>query len=94
MTDIELAERVEQLQRDARRLRGIFVASLVVIGVLGAIYAAQPVPEKITALAFQAIGGEGRIRAVMTAGCGFGPELVLNDAQGNPRAAISVDSCG
>ena len=66
MTETELVQRLERLDRDNRRLKTIGAAVLVLAAALGAIYATQPVPQKITARELDILDSGGRMRASVT----------------------------
>jgi hypothetical protein len=68
MTEMELVQRLERLERDNRRLKRIGAAALVLAAALGAIYARQPIPEKITARELDVLDSTGRLRASVTPG--------------------------
>lgn len=62
MTDSELLARIEKLERDNRRLKRLGVAALVLVGALGLVAAARPVPSVIKAHEFDVLDGQGRVR--------------------------------
>jgi hypothetical protein len=68
MTPEDIAQRLEKLERDNRRLKGFAVGVLVLAAGLSAIYATQPVPEKITAHEFLVIDHSGNGRLMMGVG--------------------------
>jgi hypothetical protein len=90
MTDVELARRLERLERDNRRLKGFAVGALVLATALFGIYAAQPVPEKITAHEFDVVDSTGKIRMKMFVHSSGEPAIRLLDAQGKARVAMGV----
>jgi hypothetical protein len=66
MTETELVQRLERLERDNRRLSRIGAAALVLATALSAIHATQPVPGKITARELDIMDSAGRVRASVT----------------------------
>jgi hypothetical protein len=89
MTEIELARRLEKLERDNRRLKGIGIAALVLAAALGAIAATSPVPEKITAHEFEVVDGNGRTRAILEAVNPSGTTLTFLDSIGRKRVILA-----
>jgi hypothetical protein len=59
MTDTEVVNRLEKLERDNQRLKRGVLAFLAVLVALSAIYATRPVPQKITAHEFDIVNAEG-----------------------------------
>jgi hypothetical protein len=90
MSETELVDRLERLERAHRRVKGFALASLVLATALATIYAMQPVPQKITANEFDVLDGSGRVRVRMGMLSGK-PDITLLNAQGNTRAEIFVD---
>jgi hypothetical protein len=62
MTETELARRLEKLERDNRRLKGLATIALIIAAALGAIYAARPVPQRIEAHEFDVVDNAGKVR--------------------------------
>jgi hypothetical protein len=62
MTETELVERLEKLERAHRRFKGFAVAALVLATALATIYATQPVPHKIAAHRFEVVDDSGQVR--------------------------------
>lgn len=60
MTEAELMMRLEKLERDNRRHKRFGFAALVLVAVVGAIYATRPVPDKITAHEFDVVDEAGK----------------------------------
>ena len=87
MTETELANRLEKLERDNRRLKRLGAAALVLAAALGAIYATRPVPEKITAREFDVVDDAGRVRIRLSTTPGETSVRVL-DAQGHSAASM------
>ena len=63
MSEIELAERLERLEGDNRRLKGFAFLVLVLTTALATIYATQPVPDVIKAHEFEVVDSSGSVRA-------------------------------
>lgn len=102
MTETELTTRLERLERDNRRLKGLAVAVLVLAAGLslydaaGVHAAPQSVPEKISAHEFDVVDSLGTPRIIMgsdpdtqTHG---GPFIRLYDAKGVQRLMMEVSS--
>jgi hypothetical protein len=85
MTDTGIAERLERLERDNTRMKRLGVGALVLIAALGAIYAAQPVAEKVTAHEFEVLDAEGRLRATVNE-----DGIVLLDEHGIRRVTLGT----
>ena len=68
MSEAEIIKRLERLERENRRLKGLGLAALVLATALGGIYAARPVPQKIIAHEFDVIDASGTARAKMGVG--------------------------
>ena len=88
---VEIAGRVQRLERDNRRLKlgaGALVAVLVAAPLVGAVLPAQ-VPEVIEAGLFRVLDEQGTPRAALgAAGLGF------SDEQGRGRVGLGADSLG
>lgn len=93
MSETDLVERLERLERAHRRLKGFAITTLVLATALVTIYATQPVPRTITAHEFNLVDDSGNVR-VRTETREGGPGLALYDAQGKLRAVMSLDSSG
>lgn len=85
--------RLAKLERQNRRMKQAGLAVLVLATALVTIYATQPVPQKITAQEFDVVDNAGRVRVKVGMLSGV-PIIGLSDAQGKPRAEISVDASG
>ena len=92
MSESELVERLERLERAHRRLKGCALAGLVLASALATIYAAQPVPFVVTAHAFEVVDQSGKRRVLMDTA--FGPYVALFDVEGKPRASMYVAASG
>jgi hypothetical protein len=95
MTETELVERLERLERAHRRLKGFALAALVLATALATIYATQPVPQTITAHQFNVVDGSGKVRVSMGGLQGqpmFG--FSVYDAQGKPGVSVVVSPSG
>jgi hypothetical protein len=93
MSETELVERLERLERAYRRLKGFALAALVLATALATIYATQPVPEKITAHRFEAVDSSGKLRVVIDATVGP-PLIALLDAERKIRVSMGLDFLG
>lgn len=101
MSDSELLVRIENLERDNRRLKKLGVAALVLVGALGLIAATRPrpVPDLIKAHKFEVVDGLGRGRIVLFAsGSGAnnisGLSLIGPDGQINAQLTSSANVSG
>jgi hypothetical protein len=63
MSEIELRQRLEKLERDNRRLKRLGIVSLALVAGLVAIAATRPVPDKITAHEFDVVNDSGMVTA-------------------------------
>lgn len=90
MSESELVNRVEQLERDNRRLKRLGAALLVLVAALGAIYAARPVPHKIEAHEFDVVDGAGRVRIRLST-TPVDTSVDVLDAQGNRAASMEAN---
>jgi hypothetical protein len=93
MSNTELVERLERLERDNRRLKGFAIAALALAVALTTIYATQPVPQRVTAHEFDVVDSSGRARVSMGMALGE-PSVSLSDAQGKVRAEMSIGPSG
>jgi hypothetical protein len=93
MSETELVERLERLERAHRRLKSFALAALVLATALTAIYATQPVPQKITAHQFEVVDDSGKVRVSMGIALGE-PSVALSDAQGKWRAEMGIGPSG
>jgi len=93
MSETELVERLERLERAHRRLKGFALAVLLLITALVTIHATQPVPEKITAHKFLALDDSGNVRVLIDATKRM-PGIVLYDARDIAREAMVLDQSG
>jgi hypothetical protein len=89
MSERDLIERLEKLERDNRRLKGLALAPLVLATALATIYATQPVSPVIEAHMFIVVDDSGRKRMTLSENL-----IMLYDAQGKPRAMMSLDPWG
>lgn len=97
MTETEVVKRLERLERDNRRLKRLATVALIIATALGAIYAAQPVPDKMTAHEIDVVDTAGRVRIKLavshmekdSGGHTYeGPNVALYDANGVKREEI------
>lgn len=93
MSEAELVRRLEELERDNRRLKRFVVAGLAVAAAFCAVYASRPVPQTITAHEFDVVDSSGKVRESLYT-VGGEPDIDLLDAQGIPRAAMLLDKSG
>lgn len=94
MTETELTNRLERLERDNRRLKGLGVAALVLAAALGAVYAARPVPEKITAREFDVADASGNVRIRLSVSKLGEAGVTILDRTGVARAAMTLTPLG
>jgi hypothetical protein len=94
MSEIELRQRLEKLERNNRRLKWLGIAALALVAGLVTIAATQPVPDKIVAHEFDMVDSTGKIRIRMGLSSEGMPGIVLSDAQGKPRAAMTLSPSG
>lgn len=91
MSESELLSRIERLERDNRRMKGYALGTLILASALGAVYATEPVPAKLTAREFDLVDESGRVGISMKDI--NGPTVVLLDPQTElPR--VSIGSLG
>ena len=88
MPDTELVERIERLERDNRWLKRGGLALLVMLGALATIYATRPVPQKITAREFDAVGATGKVLATLGTLQGVAGEPALSLTGQNRQALL------
>jgi hypothetical protein len=79
MTDIELARRLEKLERDNRRLKSVAFAGIALAAALGIIYSVactsagiKPDAERVTAREFDVVDGAGKLRVKISMDCPSG----------------------
>lgn len=89
MTDTELKARLERLERGNRGLTLLALVPLILAAALAGIYAAQPVPERITAHELDVVDSSGKVRARMDVKSGD-PMLILYDGQGQVRVELGM----
>lgn len=108
MSETELVERLEKLERDNRRLKRLGTAALVLAAALGLTAAARPVPDVIKAHAFEVVDSAGklRIRMAVTQLSAYsqfgvygvhiplGAHVTFYDAAGMRRELLSVPDDG
>jgi hypothetical protein len=90
MTDIELALRLERLERDNLWLKRYGVVVLAVVTGLVAVAATRPVPQKITAHEFDVLDSSGKVGITIRGRI----VNVLDADSGLPRLAIGNVSPG
>ena len=78
MTEMELVQRLERLERDNRRLKRLGAAALTMAAALGAIYATRPAPEKVTAREFDLVDSSGALRAQVGTTRDGGSQIILS----------------
>lgn len=92
MTETDLAMRLEHLERDNKRLKGLVVTILIFAAAFATIGATQQAPEKITAREFDLVDSKGRVR--VTIGNLFVegvecPVIFVSDAKGGTRLMVT-----
>lgn len=90
MSETELAERLERLESDNRRLKGFGAAALVISAALGLIAATRPVPDVIKAHEFDVVDSSGKVRLKMDASKGQ-PLIEMKDWQGASVIKLGFD---
>jgi hypothetical protein len=102
MTDKELTRRLENLERDNRRLRRVAVAGIALAAALGVIYAAScssarnamSGAQKMTAREFDVVDDAGKVRVNIAMNCPSAancrPEIRLFDQDGNPLTSVGA----
>jgi hypothetical protein len=98
MTLEDLAQRLEKLERDNRRLKGFGVGVLLLAAGLSAIYATQPVPDLIRTHQLVVVDARGKPREILSGteapvsykgeNYRVGPDLELLDPNGNPGISL------
>jgi hypothetical protein len=91
MSETELSRRLEKLERDYRHLKAFAFGALVLVAALGGIYAAQPIPRKITAHEFDVVDDSGAVRVRMGVRSHGESFIDVNDPQGVVRVAMTMD---
>jgi len=81
--------RIEALEKENRRLKRWGLVALVLATALGAIFATQLAPEKITAREFEVVDSSGKTRAQMGLMSGE-PGIILYDGQGEQRVELGM----
>jgi hypothetical protein len=84
MTDVEIVVRLEQLERENRRLKRVGIAALLAIASIMLLAAAPPVPQKLTAHEFEVLDSSGRA----TVSINDRMVNILDPQSGLPRIAI------
>ncbi len=90
-TDLRLSERLDRLERQARRWRaaalGLCAAAVTATAGLGAI---RVPAEKATASGFEVVDGQGKVRARLALSKDGEPALELLDATGVAQATLAL----
>ncbi|HXH50805.1 MAG TPA: hypothetical protein VNM47_15790 [Terriglobia bacterium] len=105
MNDKELAQRLEKLERDNRRLKRVTVGAVALAAALGAIYAVacsssgvMPGAERVTAHAFDVVDGAGKVRVKIAMECHprtvCQPSIKMFDQDGNEVTTIGAGTVG
>lgn len=89
MSETEITARLERLERNNKRFKRLATVALVIAAAFCAIYAARPVPDKITAHEFDVVDGAGTVRAKLD-----NYRLWLFDSNGRPTIALTSASNG
>ncbi len=105
MTDTELAQRLESLERDHRRLKRLAAVGLALIVTAGVVYtvscssarkAADAVPgsQKIKVREFDVVDRAGKVRVQIAVHCPTAadcqPEIQMFDQNGKPLTSVSA----
>lgn len=90
MSEPEILARLEGLERDNRRMKGIIIGLLILAAALGGIHATQPTPQKVTAREFDAIDSSGKVRARIGVSQEGQPSIELSNAQGKAVVDIAL----
>lgn len=105
MTDTELAQRLENLERDNKRLKRIAAAGIALVATLAVIYAvscssarktidANSSAQKITAREFDVVDNAGRVRVKIATKClpatNCRPEIRLFDQDGTALTSLGA----
>jgi hypothetical protein len=92
MSESELVDRLERLERAHRRLKGFALAALVLATALTMIYATQPAPQTITAHEFNVVDSSGKVRVRVSMECSSTtecePTIRLFDKDQSARTTI------
>ncbi len=100
MTQDELIERLQKLERDNRRMKKLGVAALVLAAALGVMAATRPVPDVVTSHKFVLLDRHGRARVTIStpafAGAAVGMDadetaIWISDDKGADRAILTAD---
>jgi hypothetical protein len=96
MSEIELRQRLEKLERDNRRFKRLGIAALALVAGLVTIAATRPVPDKIAAHEFDMLDSSGKVRVKIAMDCPSKfsafcwPDIDLYDESGKMRTAIDA----
>ena len=91
---VEIAGRVQRLERDNRRLRlaaGCLVALVVAVPLVGAVLPVQ-VPEVIEARSFRVLDEQGKVRVALRAADGWTDGLAFYDEQRKGKLSAFLGS--
>jgi hypothetical protein len=94
MSDTDLVERLERLERDNWRLWFVAVCALALVAAavgFGAVYAAPAIPQKIAAHEFDVVDGSGKVRIKLYVDKGGSPYVSVLDTAGAPQATVSYN---
>lgn len=94
MTEADLLNRLEKLERDNRRLKRSVLVALVIVGLTGTIAASRPTPKAIRAHEFDVVDNSGNVRATMNFIPSGESGVAVYDAKGHPRAVMAVAPSG
>lgn len=94
MTEAELGQRLERVERMNRRLMRGGLAALVLLVALGGIYAERPVPTVIKSHDFDVVDAAGKVRIRMNVGANGEPNIILANAESKPRIVMEVRANG
>jgi hypothetical protein len=99
MTETELIERLEKLERSNRRLKSLGMAALGLAVALGLVAATRPIPNVIRAHEFEMVDNAGKVRIRMAVSplvpsASAGADISLFDGTGRKGEDLNVNKFG